>query len=168
MAIIFMRIDETLTQALRTLAHQKKWVGQWSKIGAIWILPLLIFLGGCVHGFSWRAWGGYGILLILLWLVTITTEYLIGRARPFLVSKPLPLLHPLWSTPSFPSGHAVLAWAVVAHLFVVAPWFGIVSIPIAFIICLSRVLVGVHYVSDVIAGACLGIGGSLLLTWWFL
>jgi undecaprenyl-diphosphatase len=59
---------------------------------------------------------------------------------------------------SFPSGHA----ARVAMLAVVAvglgpAWFGILLLTWAPLVILARVAMGVHYLSDVLAGALLGV-----------
>lgn len=163
-----MDLDQRWTQRLRIMAHQKSWVGRLSLIGAIWMLPLLIIVGGWVHGFFWQAWSGYILLVILLWVLAVSLEFLIGRPRPFMVSDPLPLMRPAWNTPSFPSAHAAMAFGVIAHLWIVAPWVGVLLTPVALFVSLSRIFVGVHYVSDMIAGAVLGIAGGLILTMVFL
>ena len=66
------------------------------------------------------------------------------------------------ATYAFPSGHAALAFAaaVLLHFFCgVAARF--VYIP-AFIVAVSRIFVGVHYPSDVAAGALFGVFGGWL------
>ena len=65
---------------------------------------------------------------------------------------------------SFPSGHAARAamLAVVAIGF--GPlWFGIVIAGWAVLVILARVAMGVHYLSDVIAGGILGICSGLFI-----
>lgn len=64
---------------------------------------------------------------------------------------------------SFPSGHAARA----AMLAVIAiglgpPWFGVVLAIWAPLVMLARVAMGVHYLSDVIAGALLGLAVGLI------
>ncbi|MEW6568479.1 MAG: phosphatase PAP2 family protein [Chloroflexota bacterium] len=59
---------------------------------------------------------------------------------------------------SFPSGHA--ARAVLLAILVTAwgpPWLAAVLIPWAPLVSLSRVAMGLHYLSDVLAGAALGL-----------
>jgi undecaprenyl-diphosphatase len=67
---------------------------------------------------------------------------------------------------SFPSGHtlhAVMGALVVAHLM---PALTVPFAVIALLVAASRVVLGVHYPSDVAAGACLGlIFGSLSVLW---
>lgn len=59
---------------------------------------------------------------------------------------------------SFPSGHAALAalLALLAWSFNI-PWFGIVMVIWAPLVSLARVAMGLHYLSDVIAGIVVGL-----------
>lgn len=57
---------------------------------------------------------------------------------------------------SFPSNHATLAAALAVGLAVRRPRLAAVTVPLAVAAALLRVLVGVHYPHDVLAGALLG------------
>jgi len=64
---------------------------------------------------------------------------------------------------SFPSGHAARAAMLAILAFGISP--GIIGLLLAIwapLVILARVFMGVHYLSDVIAGALLGIGAGLL------
>ena len=68
---------------------------------------------------------------------------------------------------SFPSGHATRAamLAVLAVHFGPA-WFGWLILVWAPLVCLSRLLTGVHYLSDILGGVLLGFCmGFLMLAW---
>jgi undecaprenyl-diphosphatase len=68
------------------------------------------------------------------------------------------------SGPSFPSGHAARAFAVAALLsFGRGPRFYGASFVLAAGIALSRIYLGLHWPSDVLFGALLGVIGALLL-----
>jgi undecaprenyl-diphosphatase len=59
---------------------------------------------------------------------------------------------------SFPSGHTITAFAM---LFSVASFYPVVTVPLAFCavsIAVSRVVLGMHFLSDVVAGAAIGSG----------
>jgi undecaprenyl-diphosphatase len=66
---------------------------------------------------------------------------------------------------SFPSTHATIAWAMAYVLWredkKLRPWL----IILATLISLSRIYLGVHYPSDVIAGSLIGIGIGLFSLW---
>ena len=65
---------------------------------------------------------------------------------------------------SFPSGHTMVTFTVAATLAFYYPRMAIILYPLAALVGLSRVYLGSHYPSDVVAGAFLGIGFTYLLT----
>jgi undecaprenyl-diphosphatase len=68
-----------------------------------------------------------------------------------------------WS--SFPSDHAMLWCAVATGVLVASRGLGMLALAYALLaICTARILVGLHYPTDVLGGAVLGILTSLLLT----
>lgn len=65
---------------------------------------------------------------------------------------------------SFPSGHATRAVMLAVVALGLGPlWFSLVMLCWAPFVVLARVAMGVHYLSDVIAGAILGLGIGLLM-----
>lgn len=58
---------------------------------------------------------------------------------------------------SFPSGHTLHAVGIVVVLFYFAPWAALGLLPIVLLIMTSRVVLGLHYPSDIFVGAGLGI-----------
>ncbi len=63
---------------------------------------------------------------------------------------------------SFPSGHAAAAMAVAASVALADPLLGPVVLPLAALVGYSRVRLRVHHVSDVLAGAVLGLAGAMV------
>jgi undecaprenyl-diphosphatase len=89
----------------------------------------------------------------------------IGRARPFVGD---PRVHPsigLPHDPSMPSGHAMNAFTGAVLLAAVVPRARWAFIALAAAIALSRVYLGVHFPSDVIAGAILGAAIGAAAAW---
>jgi undecaprenyl-diphosphatase len=84
------------------------------------------------------------------------------RLRPFMALPDLPIL---WSPPhdfSFPSGHAMHAFAWATLIALHFPGFALPAIAFAACIALSRVVLAVHYPSDALAGAAIGSAIALL------
>jgi undecaprenyl-diphosphatase len=81
------------------------------------------------------------------------------RERPFITHSTIDLAMAPLDRYSFPSGHTLhavsFAWQATVHF----PELGWVLIPLAALIAASRVVLGLHYPTDVLAGAA--IGGSL-------
>lgn len=58
---------------------------------------------------------------------------------------------------SLPSGHAAAAFLMASQISVFYPAFTLVAFIWASLIAISRVLLGVHFISDIVAGALLGL-----------
>jgi undecaprenyl-diphosphatase len=59
---------------------------------------------------------------------------------------------------SFPSGHAARAFLIATLAIGLGPpWFGIVALLWAPLVTMARVAMGVHYLSDVLAGVLVGL-----------
>jgi undecaprenyl-diphosphatase len=94
-------------------------------------------------------------------LAALGLKHLIGRERPY-VASPLP--EPLMTTQldlSLPSGHAATSFAGATLLALVVPRLAVPFLALAAAIAWSRVYVGVHYPSDIVAGAALGAAVAL-------
>ena len=84
---------------------------------------------------------------------------LIGRIRPF-VAFPNDvhlLIPPPSASHGFPSTHASIAFAVAFALLYGDVTIGLVALLMACLVAFGRVATGVHYPSDVIGGAVLGL-----------
>jgi membrane-associated phospholipid phosphatase len=97
------------------------------------------------------------------------TKLLVGRDRP---AVPLPVSETP-SNASFPSGHAMVSlvtWTVVALVLMPAvrhrlrPWLLAAALLVTLAVGLTRLALGVHFVSDVLAGWALGAGWLAVTT----
>jgi undecaprenyl-diphosphatase len=132
-------------------------LGTVEKLGLLWIA------GAIVVGVARRCGlAGTAALAVTVGLATLAADSLAfvlkdatHRARPF---EAHPQIEPLYvvHSSSFPAGHAATAFAGAVVLAYVAPRAMPLLLVLAGLIGFSRVYVGVHYPTDVLAGAILG------------
>jgi len=104
-----------------------------------------------------------GLASLAVASATINTVGKRSVRRPRPVLDPVPLVRQLKRQPittSFPSGHAASAAAFATGVALESRGLGAVVAPIAFSVAMSRVYTGVHFPSDVLAGAALGAGAA--------
>jgi undecaprenyl-diphosphatase len=104
-----------------------------------------------------------GLASLSLASLTINTLGKRSVRRPRPVLDPVPLVRQLKRQPittSFPSGHSASAAAFATGVALESPAWGAVVAPVAWSVALSRVYTGVHFPSDVLAGAALGAGAA--------
>ncbi|MSR73514.1 MAG: phosphatase PAP2 family protein [Candidatus Pacebacteria bacterium] len=95
-------------------------------------------------------------LLIASGIITPFIHYLYGRARPFAEFNWTPLFaHE--ATPSFPSSHATLMFTLAASIWQLRKKWGYWFFATAALTGFARVYSLVHYPSDIICGALIGI-----------
>ena len=106
-------------------------------------------------------------MLIGLVVVNFTIKPLVARARPWLVIENFVNLVPEHDPNSFPSGHTNAAFAFALAVCMSAPkkWMKVSAVCAAAVMGLSRLYVGVHFPSDVLAGAVIGSLCGLLGAW---
>jgi undecaprenyl-diphosphatase len=89
---------------------------------------------------------------------------LVDRQRPFVVDPSgVHLFTGHAADPGFPSDHATGAFAVAMAIWLRDRRWGTVALIAAAVLSVGRVAIGIHFPSDVIAGAALGCGAALLL-----
>ncbi len=171
--------DSRILLSLRVAGHLDVPVGpRWLLQSAIDVSALggftLMWLFG-IAGLVWLMWAGkraeaawIAISMIGASMIDNWLKHLIGRPRPELV----PHLAQVTDL-SFPSGHAMVSAAVYLTLALmlgegVKGWparlalVGFASAMVLLIGC-SRVYLGVHWPSDVLAGWCFGTAWALLV-----
>jgi undecaprenyl-diphosphatase len=92
--------------------------------------------------------------------------FFLFRERPFISLAIEPLIQVAHLGRSFPSDHAAVAATLAMIVFLHDKKSGMLLLVLALIVALSRVLAGVHFVSDVVVGSVVGIGVALLLHHW--
>jgi membrane-associated phospholipid phosphatase len=160
--VAFNSLDLAIYRRVRSLAHapdRVRWVRRYSRLGehgAVWlVIGLLGSVADAQRRGRWvRATACVGVAYVL----SSSIKLAIGRRRP--VIEDLPHLMATPTGLSFPSSHSTSSFAAArafGPLLPRGPLFGAAA-AMAF----SRLYLGVHYPSDVAAGAALGtVVGSL-------
>jgi undecaprenyl-diphosphatase len=160
-------LDETYTRRMR-VAEKPGLVRDlailFAHSGDSWVwLPGL----GLLAWFSssgWReryVWMVVGIVITAL--IVFAIKFTVRRRRP---EGEWGGIYRLTDPHSFPSGHAARAvMLAVLGLGLGPTWLGIVLLVWAPLVVLARVAMGVHYLSDVLAGALLGLAIGLAVPW---
>ena len=128
--------------------------------GAIWIVTAIALL--CFK--RTRRFGlACGLALLLGFAVTnLALKHIIHRIRPYDVISSLNILVKPERSFSFPSGHATSSLAAGVALFLTLPRkYGAPALLLGVLIALSRLYVGVHYPTDVLCGATIGVAAAL-------
>ena len=87
--------------------------------------------------------------------ITELTRFFYHRPRPFLDLPVHQLLTD--SSWSFPSGHATFFFAMATAVYLHNKKWGFIFFITTILITISRVIAGVHYPSDIVGGAIIGI-----------
>lgn len=130
--------------------------------GEIWLLLALIFLALP----KTRRCGMAMLLALLLGLVVgnLVLKPWVARPRPFWTYADIAaLLHP--GGFSFPSGHTVSSFCAATVCFGYFRKIGISCYVLAALIGFSRLYLGVHYPTDVLCGAVLGVFLGTAAVW---
>lgn len=145
-----------------------RWVEALSLLGGPTVVVLgLVVVGALSFGLTrrWMLFRNVALSVGAAFLITQSLKFGVGRIRPPIGAAEL-------TSASFPSGHssasASLYLAVAVELHRVrhprpALWLGAVTIVL--IVPLTRLYLGVHWLSDVIVGSAIGTGVVALVAW---
>ena len=162
MAELFSSIDMAVCRACN-LACRQQWVKRffavisWLGDGKFWytlMLALPLVYGTDVLNVSGRM-ALVGVVGLLVYkLIKSSTE----RLRPFMVDDRIQLGTAPLDKYSFPSGHTLHATAFSIVVLSYLPELFWLVAPFAFLVAMSRIVLGLHYPTDVLAGAIIGAG----------
>jgi membrane-associated phospholipid phosphatase len=163
-----LSLDASLSQRLRLdashiglkklaafLAHSgDSWF--WAAgLGLVWLLTA---------GTDWHVRSALMLIgVVVLAFLVLAIKFTIRRKRP---EGEWGAIYRNTDPHSFPSGHAARAFMLAVMALALGPaWFGALVAVWAPLVSLARVSMGVHYLSDVVAGMLVGILAGLVMVW---
>ena len=105
----------------------------------------------------------FGAAILARLVITNIIRWILPRIRPFVEFNFNPLISQNPQEPSFPSGHAAFFFAMATVIYFYNKKAGLWFFLAAFLISLARVFSGIHWPSDILAGALVGILSAWLV-----
>jgi membrane-associated phospholipid phosphatase len=165
-------LDKKITLAIHRSG--KSFLPFWEFLSEYGLLAFVFFFLGL-----WVAahWWSYALLMVagatgVTFAVTYGLRLIFRRPRPDFMKTDYELLHVKVNEYSFPSLHAAISGSLATSVSLVVleittHQYALPSViflgVIAALVTISRIMVGVHYLSDILAGLAVGIGITLLI-----
>ena len=164
-------MNETIFYFFYNFAHQSAFFDSVIVFFAVYFPYIVVMLAGLFllfHHHIFRAENPYQVFLqkkreILSIVFPCILAYLIATILKFLLHMPRPILalsdiFPLFpkTTFAFPSEHATLFMALAVSIFFLHKKAGYLFMVFALIIGIARIIAGVHFPLDILAGFILG------------
>lgn len=162
----WLALDQALTLRFNRVSHHHLLRGFFTTIsrlgnGVFWygLMGLLLAIHGhaALRGVLHMVAVGLVGLCVYKWLKKLTS-----RPRPFMRSDAILRATTVLDEYSFPSGHTLHAVGFTVVALAYFPYLASLLIPFTLLVAASRPVLGLHYPSDVLAGA--GLGGLIAAT----
>jgi len=121
------------------------------------ILVLLLFLAKNFKKYWTMVVQAFSAAILSRFALTNIIRWVWFRPRPFVQSHINLLFNYNPAEPSFPSGHAAFYFAIATIVYSYNKKTGALFFIASFLISIARVFSGIHWLSDILAGALVGI-----------
>jgi undecaprenyl-diphosphatase len=110
-----------------------------------------------------KSWGAVCMVsLIISHIPVMISKKIYPRKRPYLSLPDTNIGDNPLKDHSFPSGHTTAIFSIVTPLILLNPFLGVFLLFAALLVAISRMYLGLHYPTDVLAGIVLGISSSFV------
>lgn len=142
------------------------------------MLLVVVLVAAALRGTSQARLLGFGLRLQFLFFAVLLPllpgemfKWIVGRGRPFVGGQadPYNFVHFAGTEAyfSFPSAHAITAFALAFAVSAVWRSTRGVMVAYALVIAFTRLVLLAHHPSDVVAGALIGVVGAMCVRYWF-
>ena len=140
-----------------------KFVTSLGNEGIIWIVMGVVLL-------FFKKYRRLGVTVLLgllggLIIGNVCIKNIVARLRPFQINETVELIIKTPSEYSFPSGHTLSSFIAATCVLLRDKRLGIPACVLAALIAFSRLYLYVHFPTDILGGAVLGVGIALGATW---
>ena len=125
------------------------------------LIVAFVVVGGHRRRDAQRAVVAAGLSAGLALAIASLMARVVDRPRPFVAHHGVHLFVAHAADPGFPSDHATAAFAIGVALLLRFRVWGLVTLAFAAVLAVGRVALGIHYPTDVLAGAALGAAVAL-------
>jgi membrane-associated phospholipid phosphatase len=161
----FLELDDRVSHRIRLTPENQGWwrlVTVLAHSGDSWFLLAGMAVLWLLGNTAWRGRAVvFGLGIVVLACLVLAIKFTVRRQRP---AGEWGAIYRNTDPHSFPSGHAarVIMLAVIG-LGLGPLWFGLLLIVWAPLVSLARVMTGLHYLSDILAGMFLGLLAGLVM-----
>jgi len=162
-------MDSLILQKLNNLSGQSLLLDELAIFFAVYlgiflvVIPLILFLRDSKRYKIMIIEGFLSVMLARFGFVELIRIVFWQRLRPFFLNGDLNLLLNTPNEYSFPSGHAAFFFALSTTAYYYNKNLGRCFFVASALVAISRVFCGVHWPTDVIAGAAVGVFTSWLI-----
>lgn len=155
-------MDYLIFQQINSLAGANNYLDDLAVFFAKYLIYILIAAVFLLFLKRWKAiFQSLAAAFLAKFIIIDLIKFLWERPRPYLENNVNQILE--YSGASFPSGHTAVAFALAYIVYRCNKKTGILFFIASFLIAVSRIFVGIHWPSDVLAGVVIGIFSGWLI-----
>lgn len=103
------------------------------------------------------------VSLAISFILGFLLKKVLSRPRPYVAMADTNAIDKIWRDYSFPSGHTTASFSLAINYAMFYTQFAIPLALVAILVGISRIYLGHHYPSDILAGAALGMGTTIFI-----
>lgn len=153
-------LDQLLFVGINSRLHRSFlnfWLYHITHLGGAWFTIAAVLAIWLTAPAPWNMVGlQSGVALAISHIPVALAKKTYPRLRPYLTLPGTNTFRNPLTDHSFPSGHTTAIFSVTIPFILAAPGLAFILGPIAFLVAISRIYLGLHYPSDVLAGAVIG------------
>lgn len=133
----------------------------WTHLGGATVTISTVILLMLLLPAQLKSWGIVCMVSLIISHIPVSvSKKMYPRKRPYLSLPDTKIGDNPLKDHSFPSGHTTAIFSITTPLILLNPFIGMFLLLTALLVAISRMYLGLHYPSDVLAGMILGISSS--------